>query len=296
MSVSTEPEHEVLAAGAVVVRFEPPGNGSPRVLIVHRPRYDDWSFPKGKLDPGEHPLVAAVREVGEETGVSTVLRAPLPSTRYRVSSGEWKSVRYWQASVRASEPDRFRPNKEVDERVWVPVDVARQWLTHPHDRALLDQLFPPTTPLILLRHAEAMPRRSWSGADIDRPLTELGLDQARRLVAILTAFGIERVVSSPARRCVDTIRPYADSAGVTLTTEPDLTEESPVERTLAAARALRTDPRPSAWCVHRPKLPVLAEALGVEPLALEPGELVAFHRPDSATPPDGYVAVEAHTP
>ena len=87
------PARDVRAAGAVVTR-----KGGD-VLLVHRPRYDDWSFPKGKLDPGEHAVTAAVREVAEETGLDVRLGPPLPGQRYRLANGRTKAVSYWTARV-----------------------------------------------------------------------------------------------------------------------------------------------------------------------------------------------------
>jgi 8-oxo-dGTP diphosphatase len=115
------------AAGGVVVR-------DGRVLLVHRPRYDDWTFPKGKLDPGESFEDAALREVEEETGVRCSLGRELPATRYEVS-GRPKLVRYW---LMASQGEtEFVPNDETDDVRWVTPDEARGMLTYDHDRELL---------------------------------------------------------------------------------------------------------------------------------------------------------------
>lgn len=123
---------EVFAAGGVVERTAP--DGTVLVLVVHRPRYDDWSFPKGKLDPGEDFLAAAVREVREETGLEVEVGEELASARYRDHKGRPKVVRYWR--MRAVGGD-FEPNDEVDEVRWLPAEGARALLTYPHDRALL---------------------------------------------------------------------------------------------------------------------------------------------------------------
>ena len=102
-----------------------PGPDGPEILLVHRPRYDDWSFPKGKLDLGEHVLVAAVREVREETGYTVALRHPLPSQDY-MADGRPKHVRYWAGDVVSGE---FVANDEVDEIAWVSVAQAQAQLT-----------------------------------------------------------------------------------------------------------------------------------------------------------------------
>jgi 8-oxo-dGTP diphosphatase len=105
------------------------------VLLVHRPRYDDWTLPKGKLEPGETHEQAAAREVEEETGLRCELGRELPSTSYRDGKGRPKTVRYWV--MRPLEGD-FRPHKEVDEVRWVSPAAARELLSHRHDHDVLD--------------------------------------------------------------------------------------------------------------------------------------------------------------
>ena len=126
---------EVRAAGGVVVRTGPDG---PEVLVVHRPRYDDWSFPKGKQDPGETDEQTALREVAEETGLVCRLGAPLPDVRYRDHHDRPKLVRYWVMHPTAD--PGFVPNDEVDEVRWCPPAVAATLLTYDHDRALVRRL------------------------------------------------------------------------------------------------------------------------------------------------------------
>ena len=125
----------VEAAGGVVVRD---GDAGTEVCVVHRPRYDDWTFPKGKLDPGESFEDAALREVAEETGLRCTLEAELPSTEYRDTKDRPKIVRYWQMEV--DEDPGFVPNDEVDELRWLPMGEARKLLTHDRDGGLLDGL------------------------------------------------------------------------------------------------------------------------------------------------------------
>ena len=117
--------NDVLAAGAVVFR------SGGQVLLVHRPRYDDWSFPKGKLDPGEHAAVAAVREVAEETGLRVRLGPPLSPQRYEVSGGRTKHVSYWIGrAVGGDDVSAYRPNDEIDAVEWVPVEEAADRLSY----------------------------------------------------------------------------------------------------------------------------------------------------------------------
>ena len=122
---------EVKAAGGVVWRR---GAGGVEVAVVHRPRYDDWSLPKGKLDPGESWEDAALREVEEELGISCRLGRELPPTSYRDRKGRQKAVRYWMMEPEAGE---FTPNDEVDEVRWLIPDAAADLLTYPHDRELV---------------------------------------------------------------------------------------------------------------------------------------------------------------
>jgi 8-oxo-dGTP pyrophosphatase MutT (NUDIX family) len=114
-------------------------DGSTEVLLVHRPRYGDWSFPKGKLEPGETDEQAALREVEEETGLRCELGAELPSTSYRDMKLRPKSVRYWALRPVAGEA---APANEVDEVRWLPVDEAERLLSYDRDVAVLRALEP----------------------------------------------------------------------------------------------------------------------------------------------------------
>ena len=120
------------AAGGVVLRPGP--EGEPEVLLVHRPKYDDWTIPKGKLDPGESDLDAAVREVEEETGLHCDVGRELPSVTYNDRNGRSKLVRYWEMTPGRG---RFKPNHEVDEARWLPLREALKQLTHDRDREVL---------------------------------------------------------------------------------------------------------------------------------------------------------------
>ena len=125
----------VRAAGGVVRRRSK--NGRADYALVHRPSYDDWSLPKGKLDPGETDEEAAQREVEEETGVRARLLTELSPTRYPDRKGRMKQVRYWLMEPEDGKAPKFRPNKEIDEMRWCSAADAGKLLDHAHDRQLI---------------------------------------------------------------------------------------------------------------------------------------------------------------
>jgi len=129
----------VRAAGGVV--WSRPGPEPVRIVVVHRPRYDDWSLPKGKCDPGESDADCALREVREETGLTCRLGAELPSTRYRDNKGRDKTVRYWAMEPLSGE--EFIPNSEIDEVRWLPIPDALNLLSYDHDRPVVEAFEPP---------------------------------------------------------------------------------------------------------------------------------------------------------
>ena len=134
------PAEPVRAAGGVVWRRH--GQGPVEVLLVHRPRYDDWSLPKGKCDKGETDEECALREVAEETGFACRLGAELPSTRYRDNKNREKVVRYWAMEPVADAG--FTPNAEIDEIRWLPRSEAVKQLAYDHDRPVVEALQPPS--------------------------------------------------------------------------------------------------------------------------------------------------------
>lgn len=283
---------EVLAAGAVVLR---PG----QVLLVHRPRYDDWAFPKGKLDRGEHRAAAAVREVEEETGLRVRLGRPLARQRYLVGERP-KSVDYWVARAREDDDvSGYRPNAEIDEVAWVDRDKAADLLTYPRDRLVLADALRArkrTETVVVLRHASARARRTWRGEDAVRPLLAAGRLEAARLVPLLDAFGVDDVLTSPSTRCVETVAPLVASLGLTARSEPMLAEGAGPPRQVADAvrrelDALRGTRRTLLVCSHRPVLPAIFDALGLADPRLEPGGLLVVHLRKGRV-----VDVEAHGP
>lgn len=270
---------DVVAAGAVVVRKGATGR---EVLLVHRPKYDDWSFPKGKQDAGEHVTTTAVREVLEETGVEIRLGRPLAPQLYAVSGGRGKLVHYWVGHVVGDDDvTGYARNAEVDELGWHDLDAAAGRLTYLDDLHLLEQLREeprPTSALVVVRHAKAMKRRDWKGPDTRRPLIELGEHQAHDLARLLTAYGVARVHSSSSTRCTQTLAPYAEEQVLPLQELDELTEEgNDADAAAALLHTLAEAPESSVVCSHRPVLPGLLAILGVEEEPLAPAELVVCH-------------------
>jgi len=274
------PAGEISAAGALLWRppgqgrrWWPPGRGR-EVALIHRPKYDDWSFPKGKRDAGEHVLLTAVREVAEETGLRITLGRPLTQARYD-RSGRPKRVDYWVARTGPDSPDSFRANAEVDLLEWLPVPAARGRLTYPHDEQMLDEFTAApadTVPVVLLRHSSAGGKDTWKADDLDRPLDADGAVESDLLARLLACYGTCRVISSAAERCVATVRPYAALSGAKLEVEPVLTvgqPDSDAEAASALVAAAVAAGRPTVICAHRENIPPLltaaCAALGAAP-------------------------------
>jgi 8-oxo-dGTP diphosphatase len=276
---------DVLAAGAVVLRRTGRGSGSSgaEVLLVHRPKYDDWAFPKGKLDRGEHVTAAAVREVLEETGLRVRLGRPLADQRYPVASaGRYKTAHYWVGRVVGDDDvSGYAPNAEIDEVAWFTVAKAMKLLTYARDKETLEEALEEprsTRTLVVLRHANARSRSRWRADDRFRPLLVTGAAQAERLVPLLAAYDVTRLVTSSSTRCVATVTPYADATGHRVESDDRLSEEDATSSGIAevAADLLARDKR-TLVCTHRPVLPQLWKALGFEERKLDPAEMVVLH-------------------
>lgn len=301
--------NKIVAAGAVVLR----GAGKhTEVLVVHRPHRNDWSLPKGKVDPGERLPATAVREVFEETGLWVTLGVPLSTVRYKVVDPRSdsplmakKSVNYWVAypddpDIEAGDrdlPEGWQPNEEVSEMRWVRVSKIHGLLSYRHDvevvhEAMLGPL--DTSAFMVLRHAEAEKRadfRARVGDHVDddaRPLTPHGESQAAALADVLAAFGITSIASSAAERTMRTVRPFADEQGLGIRTLESLTEANFAKNSklgLQEFLPLLRQPEATVACVHRPTMRKLLKGLGAafgeaypDP-TLKPAEYVILHRP-----------------
>jgi len=226
----------VLAAGAVLWQPDP-DSGDTRVAVVHRPRYDDWSLPKGKLDPGETEPVAAVREIFEETGQRAHLGPRLGPVSYPIPGGT-KLVHYWSARGHGGD---FVPGDEVDQLLWLPIAEASKRLTYRADRKILTRFakIPAHTQSVLIvRHGAAGRKARYKGDDRNRPLDRKGRAQAESLVPQLLAFGASDVYAADRIRCSQTVEPLARAIDVPITLEPSLTEEAYAADPKAARRRI----------------------------------------------------------
>ncbi len=305
----------VYAAGAVVWRMV---EDKLRILVIHRTKYADVTLPKGKVDPGETLAETAVREVLEETGVRIRLGAPVGVSRYRLPSRKQKIVHYWaaEATEESLRDSRFVPNKEVAGLEWVTLKKARHYLSYPVDQEILENFERlvddgalDTFPLIVLRHAKAVGRSDWEGDDTHRPLTPRGAKQAQQIAGPLRAFGVRRIVSSPATRCMTTVLPLATALGRSVTKAAGISQDA-FEAGTADVRGVvgkRVRSRkPAVLCSHRPVIPdILREitlATGtiegrylVDAAELEPGAFSVVHL-SAEHPGSGIVSIETYEP
>jgi 8-oxo-dGTP diphosphatase len=251
------------------------------VLLVHRPAYDDWSFPKGKLDRGELAAVAAVREVGEETGVRVRLGVPLARQSYP-NGRSTKVVDYWVGRV-LGDPDvsGYLVNAEIDEVDWVPVEKAEKRLSYERDVVTLREAVAvgkKTRALAVLRHGKARSRKAWRKDDRKRPLLVAGTAQARAAVPLLAAYGVSRVVTSSSTRCADTVAPYAELSGWPVTSTDGLSEEdATAESVLEVVDDRMHADEDAVLCTHRPVLPAVYDAIGIPAESQPTGSLVVVH-------------------
>ena len=268
------------AAGAIVWRRGPDG---PEVLLIHRPRRDDWSLAKGKREPGEMLPRTAVRETVEETGLRPVLGRRLQTVQY-LTSGRPKCVHYWAAAHPMNGPglaSSFTPNDEVDGFEWLSLPRAYERLSYADDAVVLGDFakWPyRTAALVIMRHASAGDKHDWDGDDLLRPLDRKGQAEALVLVPLLACFDPVRIVSSPAVRCTETVAPYAAHIGAPIEvdhalTVPDRAQASSArtgpDHPVTDVARLLADGVPTLVCAHRENIPQLlggaCEHLGANP-------------------------------
>lgn len=305
----------VYAAGAVIWRLV---DGKLRILLIHRTKYRDVTLPKGKVDPGEMLAETAVREVHEETGIRVSLGVPVGVSRYHLPSNKQKVVHYWAAeatedAIRAS---TFVPNREIAALEWVSVKRARARLSYPVDVEILDFFANlvddgvlRTFPVIALRHAKALARSDWDGTDASRPLTARGREQAASIVGPLRAFGVRKIITSDAVRCVQTVTPLAKALDrKTVKTEKisqDAWEDGSDDLRSVIGRRVRSG-KAAVLCSHGPVLPGILSELALatgtiqgsyvsSAADLEPAAFSVVHL-SASNPGSGIIAIETHIP
>ena len=288
----------VLAAGTVCYRRVTTDAGERiMVLLVHRTKQRDVSFPKGKLDRGESMPQAAARETREETGLTVSLGSNLGTIDYTLPDGREKTVQYWAAEVveSAVHTSEFRPNGEISALEWAPLEEVSELLSYEADRQLFkvftrlaerDAL--DTFSIILLRHAKAEDRSEHYPIDHLRPLAEAGDEQAETLVPILESFGPKRIYSSTAKRCQSTVQPLADHLGKKIRLRDGLSQDTwdsgdTVELRRIIGKIVRRG-KSAVICTHRPVLPDAARELALATGSL-PGD---YLREAAALPPAGF--------
>jgi 8-oxo-(d)GTP phosphatase len=214
---------KVLAAGGVLWRGDDDAPEAEReIAVVHRPKYDDWSLPKGKVDEGEQLIVTARREVCEETGAVAHCGPVVGEQRYRVAAGP-KYVRYWAMKYAGGE---FEAQDEVDTVRWLPMKRALRTMSYSHDRQLVQRFADAptaTATVLLVRHAKAGSKKRWKGDDALRPIDVEGREQAARVAAVAPCYGPERILAADLVRCADTVLGVSVETGVALDLEPRLT-------------------------------------------------------------------------
>lgn len=305
----------VYAAGAVVWRLV---DDKLCVLLIHRTKYRDVTLPKGKVDPGEMLAETAVREVHEETGIRVSLGVPVGVSRYHLASKKQKVVHYWaaEATDEAIRASTFVPNREIAALEWVSLKKARERLSYPVDLEILDFFAGVvsdgalrTFPLIALRHAKALSRSDWDGSDAARPLTERGRTQAKSIVGPLRAFGVRKIVSSDAVRCIQTVQPLAKALDRKITrTElisQDAWQDGSDDLRTVVGKRVRAG-KAAVLCSHGPVLPGLLEEIALATgtirgsyirgaADLEPAAFSVVHL-SATNPGSGIIAIETHIP
>ena len=305
----------VYAAGGVVWRIV---DGKLKVLVIHRTAYADVTLPKGKVDPGETLAETAAREIFEETGIRVCLGIPVGVSRYRMPNKRQKIVHYWaaEATDQAIRASAFVPNKEIAALEWVGPKRALKHLSYPVDVEILENFLKfvddgilQTFPVVVVRHGKATPREDWDGPDATRPLTSRGTKQAASIVGPLQAFGVRKIVSSDAVRCVTTVTPLAAAVGKEVERShlisQDAWEAGSADVRSVVGKRVRSR-KPAVLCSHGPVLPAILNELALatgtlrgsylgSASSLEVGAFSVVHL-SATNPGSGIVAIESHDP
>lgn len=276
----------IRAAGAVLWRQKT--HNEIEIALIHRPRYDDWSLPKGKVEDGESALECAHRELFEETGIDAQFTRQLDSIEYE-DNGQTKRVLYWAAQS-LNPLLEFVANEEVDQLKWLSPTDALTTLTHPSDAQVLGNFMsqaPNTDTLIILRHTKALERGDWDEDDSLRPLAESGQAQAHQLVSRMAPFAIDEIYTSDYLRCLQTVAPLADAKQIVPVAVPNLNEETfelDPQRAITFANALKQDQKNILICSHNPVIPTMLRGIlstklkNRDLIKLEPGDAWIVHR------------------
>lgn len=275
----------IRAAGVVLWREPKPFELE--IALVHRPQFDDWTFPKGKIEDGESAIQAAYRETFEETGIKAEFGPYLGFVEYEVE-GVKKKVQYWMAKA----PDgvhEFVGNEEIDRIEWVNLKQARHFLSYDIDRDVLKFFRDSerhTSTLILLRHAKAIKRSDWSGDDSDRPLDVEGQVVAQKLPAQFEMFNINEIHTSDAYRCMSTVEPFFEKFGIPKQISDQLSEYRFEKDSKAASEYVKQLTKFGGnylVCGHNPILGIVLEELIKNPSdfvldkELHPGDAWVIH-------------------
>ncbi|MDY2978941.1 MAG: NUDIX hydrolase [Lawsonella sp.] len=270
------PDNLVLAAGGVVWRRSK--SGELEVLLEHRKRYNDWSIPKGKIDPGESPVMTAIREIAEETGFQVRLGKFLKRVQYSLSGNRDKVVFFWSAEVIGG---KFRANSEVDRIAWLPVAEAEEKIQYESDRKVLQRFLKADVawhPVILVRHGRAG-ERGTGAEDVLRPLDAVGRQQAVTLAEAASAYGVTELYTADRVRCEQTMLPTSQLLNLPLKVERTLSEE---------AALIHPDDTVDFWLemcerAAQDEIPMVCSQGGVIPTLLEEMETTGGIALDSRT-------------
>ncbi len=276
----------IRAAGAVLWRQK--RHNEIEIALIHRPRYGDWSLPKGKIEDGESALECAYRELFEETGIRARFTRQLDSIEYE-DNGQIKRVLYWAAQS-LNPLIEFVANEEVDQLQWLSPTDAIKMLTHSSDAKVLENFIsqaPNTDTLIILRHTKALERGDWDEDDSLRPLEDVGQAQAHQLVNRFAPFAIDEIYTSDYLRCLQTVAPLADARRIVPVAIPNLNEanfELDPQRAITFANALKQDQKNILICSHNPVIPTMLRGIlntklkNRDLIKLEPGDAWVVHR------------------